>query len=90
TADERILPKGTGYLTDVGMTGCYESVIGMDIEKSLTRLVQKLPARFDVAEGPGTLCAVLFDLDVETGRCRHVQRLRVEEGEAEAPLLRAV
>jgi len=90
TADERVLPKGTGYLTDVGMTGCYDSVIGMDIEKSLTRLIRKLPERFDVADGPGTLCAVLFDLDVETGRCRHIQRLRVEEGEAEAPLLRAV
>ena len=51
TADERILPQGTGYITDVGMTGCYHSVIGMDIEKSLTRLVQKLPAHFDVAEG---------------------------------------
>ncbi len=90
TADERILPKGTGYLTDAGMTGCYDSVIGMAIEKSLTRLIRKLPERFDVAEGPGTLYAVLFDLDVQTGRCRHVQRLRVEEGEAEAPLLRAV
>ena len=50
TADERILPQGTGYITDVGMTGCYHSVIGMDIAKSLKRLIQKLPERFDVAE----------------------------------------
>ena len=92
TADERILPQGTGYITDVGMTGCYHSVIGMDIEKSLTRLVQKLPAHFDVAEGPGSLCAVLLDLDEKTGRCRQIQRIRVKEdaAHADAPLLRAV
>lgn len=92
TADERILPQGTGYITDVGMTGCYHSVIGMDIAKSLKRLIQKLPERFDVAEGPGSLCAVLLDLDENTGRCRHIQRIRVEEdaAQAETPMRRVV
>lgn len=92
TADERVLPQGTGYITDVGMTGCYHSVIGMDIAKSLKRLIQKLPERFDVAEGPGSLCAVLLDLDENTGRCRHIQRIRVEEdaAQAETPMRRVV
>jgi len=79
TADERVLPKGTGFLTDVGMTGCYDSVIGLDKEQSMKRHVQKLPEPFDVAEGPASLCAVLLDLDEATGRCRTIRRLRVEE-----------
>ena len=82
TADERVLPRGTGYITDVGMTGCYESVIGMDIQKSLKRFVQKLPERFEVAEGPGTICGVLLDLDENTGLCRNIARLRVTENVA--------
>ncbi len=84
TADERVLPRGTGYITDIGMAGCYESVIGMDIEKSLRRLVHKLPECFDVAEGPGTLCAVRLDIDEHTGRCRAIERLRLPEAGASA------
>ncbi len=79
TADERVLPQGTGYITDVGMTGCYDSVIGMDTAKSLKRFVQKLPERFEVAEGPGTICGVLLDLNEHTGLCRAITRLRVPE-----------
>jgi hypothetical protein len=79
TADERVLPRGTGYITDVGMTGCYDSVIGMDTQKSLKRFVHKLPERFEVAQGLGTLCGVLLDLDESTGLCRHITRLRVSE-----------
>ncbi len=82
TADERILPKGTGFLTDVGMSGCYESVIGLKTEQSLQRFVQKLPARFEIAEGEGTLCAALLDLDDQTGRCRYIERIRLREHEA--------
>jgi metallophosphoesterase (TIGR00282 family) len=85
TADERILPKGTGYLTDAGMTGCYDSVIGLDVEKSLQRFVHKLPAPFRCAEGEGTLCAVLLDLDEHSGRCRHIERVRLTESDAVAP-----
>ena len=90
TADERILPKGTGFLTDVGMTGCYDSVIGLKVEQSLERFVKKLPARFECAQGEGELCAVLLDLDEATGRCRHIERVRLKESEASAPSLRRV
>lgn len=79
TADERVLPRGTAYISDVGMTGCYDSVIGIDIQKSLQRFVHKLPGRFDVAEGPAKLCAVLVDIDALTGRARSIRRLRCEE-----------
>lgn len=81
TADERILPHGTGFLTDVGMTGCYDSVIGLKVEQSLERFVRKLPARFEVAEGKSSLCAVLLDLDETSGRCRHIERVRIDESE---------
>jgi metallophosphoesterase (TIGR00282 family) len=84
TADERVLPRGTGYITDVGMTGCYDSVIGMDTRKSLRRFVHKLPERFEVADGPGTLCAVLLDINEHSGRCRAVTRLRLPEEEVPA------
>jgi len=86
TADERLLPRGTGYITDVGMTGCYESVIGMDTQKSLKRFVQKLPERFEVAEGLGTICGVLLDLDEGTGLCRTITRLRVDENTAKSTI----
>lgn len=82
TADERVLPKGTGYITDVGMTGCYDSVIGMDTKNSLKRFVQKLPVRFDVADGVGTLSAVVLDLDEQTGKCRAIERVSVRETDA--------
>ncbi|HKQ29833.1 MAG TPA: TIGR00282 family metallophosphoesterase [Burkholderiales bacterium] len=90
TADERILPKGTGYLTDVGMTGCYDSVIGLKVEQSLERFVKKLPARFEVAQGEGELCAALLDLDEATGRCRRVERVRLKESEISTTSLRRV
>lgn len=86
TADERLLPQGTGYITDVGMTGCYDSVIGMDTQKSLKRFVHKLPERFEVAEGLGTLCAVLLDINEQTGRCRAITRLRVSEAMVESSI----
>jgi metallophosphoesterase (TIGR00282 family) len=84
TADERILPGGTAYQTDVGMTGCYDSVIGLDIELALQRFVHKIPARFDCAEGPGTLCAALLELDEASGRCRQIERIRIEETDTAA------
>lgn len=81
TADMRILPKGTAYCTDVGMTGCYESVTGLDIGNSFKRLVQKLPGRFEVAEGEGTFYGMLLELDVATGRCINIQHLKLTESE---------
>jgi metallophosphoesterase (TIGR00282 family) len=63
TADERVLPKGTAYITDLGMTGCYDSVIGMDIDSVLKRAVEKMPSRLESATGPGSLCGVVVDID---------------------------
>jgi metallophosphoesterase (TIGR00282 family) len=75
TADERILPKGTAYLSDVGMTGPHDSVIGVEVEAALSRFVTGLPARFDTATGNPRLNAVLVEADDETGRAVEVERL---------------
>ncbi len=79
TADERILPGGTAYLTDVGMCGCYDSVIGLDITKSIGRFVNKVPERYDTAEGRATLCGVLIDIDAGSGRATAIRRVSVTE-----------
>ena len=75
TADEQILPGGTGYITDAGMTGP-----GVRPELAVQRQSSHLPTRFDVAEGPCALEGVLFRLDDATGRCTGVERIRVQEG----------
>lgn len=76
TADHRILPRGTGYMTDIGMTGCYDSVIGMDPQISLRRFLTGLPERFDVVRENGTLSGAVLELDRTTGLCRRIQPLR--------------
>ncbi|KAA3631607.1 MAG: TIGR00282 family metallophosphoesterase [Proteobacteria bacterium] len=76
TADERLLPQGTAYISDVGMTGCYNSVIGMKTDLSLGRFVSKLPQRLEPANGPATLSAVLIDVDERSGRARRIERIR--------------
>ena len=75
TADERILPKGTAYLTDVGMTGPHDSIIGVEVEPSLNRFLTGLPSRFDVASGNPRLNAVVVDADETTGRATDIERL---------------
>lgn len=77
TADERILPHGTAYLTDVGMTGPINSIIGMDKEIILSRFTSLLPARFEVAEGVAQLSAVMIDVDPATGKATAISRLQV-------------
>ena len=59
TADDKILPGGTGYISDVGMTGAEDSVLGMKTETSVTRLVYKMPARYEPATGPAMICGVV-------------------------------
>jgi len=76
TADERILPGGTAYLTDVGMTGPIDSVIGMRPDLVVPRFLSQLPARFGVAEGEAQLSGVLIDIDPTTGRATHIRRLQ--------------
>lgn len=73
TADERIFPGGTGYITDVGMTGSEESVIGMRLDASMTRLVNKMPARYEPATGPASVCGIVFSTDA-SGRCLDIRR----------------
>jgi metallophosphoesterase (TIGR00282 family) len=77
TADARILPGGTAYLTDVGMTGPINSIIGMRREIVIPRFTSGLPARFEVADGEAQLCAVLIDIDPATGRAEAIRRLQI-------------
>jgi metallophosphoesterase (TIGR00282 family) len=87
TADERILPKGTAYLTDVGMTGPHDSIIGVDVEAALGRFLTALPAKFETATGNPRLNAVLVEADERTGLAVDIERLSysLEEVEMLAP-----
>lgn len=76
TADERILPHGTAAITDVGMCGCYDSVIGVKKEISIQKFLTKRPVRYEPAEGPGGYGAVVIEIDESTGKARSILRLR--------------
>jgi len=77
TADERILPKGTAYLTDVGMTGPHDSIIGVEVEPALGRFLTALPAKFETATGNPRLHAVVVETDPGSGRAVDIERLSV-------------
>src|SRR4030081_1358883 len=77
TADERVMPGGTAYITDVGMTGPHDSVIGVQKEMIIARFLNNMPARFEAATGDVRLCAVVVDCDETTGRSRKIARLVV-------------
>jgi len=77
TADERVLPGGTAYITDVGMTGPYESVIGVKKELIIGRFLNNMPVRFEPATGDIRLCAVVIESDDVTGKARSIQRIMV-------------
>jgi len=79
TADERVLPGGTAFISDVGMTGCYDSVIGMNIESSLRRFVHKTPQRLESARGKGTLCGAVVEVDDKSARAVSIERVRARE-----------
>ncbi len=82
TADERILPNGTAYLTDVGMTGPYDGIIGMKRDVVMRRFLYQMPQRFEVASGPVQLNAVVVEIDGDTGRAVGIERIRrVEDGD---------
>ncbi len=81
TADERILPRGTAALTDVGMTGPYEGVIGFKPQAVLERFLLATPRALEPATRGGALSAALVEVDEGTGRARAIRRLRVEEGQ---------
>lgn len=75
TADTRVLLKGTAYQTDVGMSGPYDSVIGVEKEQVLARFLSSMPNRFDAARGDVRLCGVLIDCDAKTGKANSIQRI---------------
>ncbi len=76
TADERILTHGTAAITDVGMCGCFDSVIGVKKEISIQKFLTKRPVKFEPAEGPGGYGAVIIDIDERSGKAKSILRLR--------------
>lgn len=79
TADERILTKGTGYITDVGMTGPYESVIGMKTEAAINRFIYQTPQKYQTAENDIHLCGVFIKVDADTGKAVKIERILLPE-----------
>ena len=79
TADERILPGGTAYQTDVGMSGPYDSVIGVEKELVLHRFLTGMPGKFEAAKGNPQMCAALISCDPMTGRATYIQRIMLGE-----------
>lgn len=76
TADEKILPQGTAYITDVGMAGPYDSVIGRKVDDVLTRFLTSIPVRFEVAEDNIQLHAVVVDIEEKSGKARSIIRIQ--------------
>ncbi len=79
TADERILHNGTAYQTDVGMSGPYDSVIGVEKEMVLHKFLSGMPGKFEAAKGNPKMCATLVTCDPTTGRASHIQRIMLGE-----------
>lgn len=75
TADERVLPEGTAYVTDIGMTGPFNSVIGVKKELVLQKFLTQMPVRFEVAGGPYQFNAVVVEIDEETGKALSIERI---------------
>jgi 2',3'-cyclic-nucleotide 2'-phosphodiesterase len=79
TADERVLPSGTAYQTDVGMSGPFDSVIGVEKDQVISRFLTGMPAKFEAAKGDPRMCAALVECDGATGRAHSIQRLMLGE-----------
>lgn len=82
TADETILPSGTGYITDVGMTGPYDSVLGRSKENVLSAMISSVPSPFSVAMDDVRLCGLIADVEPTTGHCTAVERICVRASES--------
>jgi len=81
TADERILPHGTAYITDVGMTGPHDSVLGRNKEPVIRSMTTNVPAPFDVAIGDPRLHGIVVSVDASTGKATAIQRVTVSDNE---------
>jgi 2',3'-cyclic-nucleotide 2'-phosphodiesterase len=84
TADERLLPKGTACMTDVGMTGPHDSIIGVATEAALGRFLTAMPARFESATGAGRLNAAIITADPATGKATQIERLNMSAEQVES------
>jgi calcineurin-like phosphoesterase len=84
TADERILPKGTACLTDAGMTGPHDSIIGVTVEAALGRFLNGMPVKFEAAAGAARFNGVLVTADQGTGRATAIERFNLSAQEVEA------
>jgi metallophosphoesterase (TIGR00282 family) len=84
TADERILPKGTACLTDVGMTGPHDSIIGVTVEAAIARFLNGMPSKFEAASGAGRLNAVIVTADLATGKATAIERLNLSAQDVDA------
>lgn len=76
TADERILPEGTGYISDLGMTGPVDSVLGVRTDIIIDRFLTGLPKQFQIAQGPTELCGAVVTIDDSTGKAKAIKRIR--------------
>jgi len=77
TSDACVLPKGTGYITDLGMTGPANSVLGIDPEQSIGKFMGDPPRRYESASGPAKLEGCIFEIDAETGKCKNAEAIRL-------------
>jgi metallophosphoesterase (TIGR00282 family) len=77
TADERVLPGGTAFISDVGMSGARDSVIGIRKELSIQRLMTQMPVRYEIAKKDPVLCAVVISIDEKTGHANSIERVQV-------------
>ena len=81
TADERILNNVTGYISDIGMTGSQNGVIGTNLETIINKFLTSLPQKFEVAEGDEQLCGIEVEIDEKTGKCQKIERIKWSENE---------
>lgn len=79
TADDMILPNGTGYISDLGMTGPQISILGREQSGIVKRFLTGMPQKFEIASGKGQFCGCIFDIDEETGKCTDIERLFIRE-----------
>jgi metallophosphoesterase (TIGR00282 family) len=83
TADDRVLPKGTAYITDTGMTGPHDSIIGVTVDAALGRFVTGMPSKFEAAAGGARLNAIIVTADPATGKATAIERLNLSASEVE-------
>ncbi len=79
TADEKVLPGGTAYMTDLGMSGPYDSVIGIEKQPIIEKFIRQIPSRFEAAQGDVRLCGVLMEADPTSGRALSIRRIEERE-----------